>query len=209
MQTLMSRTTRGKFLILVEVDFSENGPRVLKSAADLAATTPDAELHLVHAFGPPVRADHLRWFPELSDIASIEDSDAAGAALLRLAASVPLPDTRVCAHVHEGNTTTVLAQLAENIEADLVVVGNHERAGVTHAFFGSVVEKLVRTAPCPVLIVRSRSIPASEPVATPCSACEASKRLTWGVHLRCLDHASHVRDAHPHQPTPSAFDLSA
>jgi nucleotide-binding universal stress UspA family protein len=201
----MGRNTSGKFLILVEVDFSENGPSVLQSAADLASTTPDAELHLVHAFGPAVRADHLRWFPALSDLLSIEDSDAAGAALDRIAASIPLRDTRVCAHVHEGSATTVIAQLAEDIHADLVVVGNHDRAGVNRSFFGSVAEKLVRTAPCPVLIIRSKSIPTSEPISPPCPACEASKRLTWGAHVRCLAHA-HPGDVHQ---TLSTFDLSA
>jgi nucleotide-binding universal stress UspA family protein len=188
MRTVMGRNTSGKFLILVEVDFSENGPSVLQSATDLALTTPDAELHLVHAFGPAVRADHLRCFPALSDLTSIEDSDEAGAALDRIAASIALRDTRVCAHVHEGSATTVIAQLAEDIEADLIVVGNHDRAGVNRSYFGSVAEKLVRMAPCPVLIIRSKSIPSSGPTAPPCPACEASRRLTWGAHLRCLDH---------------------
>jgi universal stress protein A len=201
MHTLMDRNTSGKFLILVEVDFSEKGPSVLQSAADLASTTPDAELHLVHAFGPAVRADQLRCFPALSDLTSIEDCDAAGDAVDRIAASIPLADTRVCAHVHEGSATTVIAQLAEDIEADLVVVGNHDRAGVNRAFFGSLAERLVRVAPCPVLIIRSKSLPSSEPIAPTCPACEASKRLTWGAHVRCLDHAPRHSGASVHHQT--------
>lgn len=209
MHTLRGRNSSGKFLILVEVDFSEKGSSVLQSAADLTSTTPDAELHLVFAFGPAVRADQLHWFPALSDLPSIEDSDAAGAALHRLAASIPLGDTRVCAHVHEGSATTVIAQLAEDIEADLVVIGNHDRVGVSRSFFGSVAEKLVRMAPCPVLIIRCKSSPSSEPIAPPCPACEASKRLTWGAHRRCLDHAPrHPGEPTPH-PAPSAFDPGA
>ena len=208
MGTLTGRNASGKFLILVEVDFSEKGTSVLQSAADLASTTPDAELHLVHAFGPAVRADQLRWFPELSDLTSIEDSDAAGAALHRIASSIPLRDTRVCAHMHEGSATTVIAQLAEDIEADLVVVGGHDRARGNRSFFGSVVEKLVRLAPCPVLIILSKTVPSSEPIAPPCPACEASKRLTWGAHLRCLDHASRHSGASTHHQTPSISDLS-
>jgi nucleotide-binding universal stress UspA family protein len=202
MRTLIGRNTSGKFLILVEVDFSENGRSVVDSAADLAATMPDAELHLVHAFGPVVRADELRWFPAVSDLASIEDSDEAGAALHRIAVSIPLRDTRLCAHVHEGSATTVIAQLAEDIEADVVVVGNHDRAGGNRAFFGAAVEKLIRMAPCPVLIIRSKSIPSPEPIAPPCPACEAGKRLTWGVHLRCLDHASPHRTLSQDQTYP-------
>jgi nucleotide-binding universal stress UspA family protein len=190
----MDRNASGKFLILVGIDFSENGSRVLRSAADLASTTPDAELHLVHAFGPAVKADNLGWFPALSDLASIEDSDAASAALHQLATSIPLRSERVCAYVHEGSATAVITQVAEDIEADLVVVGSHDRAGANRAVFGSVAEKLVRSAPCPVLIIRGKSIPSTDPVAPPCPACEASKRLTWGARLRCLHHAQH--DAH-------------
>ena len=208
MRTLMDRNT-GKFLILAEVDFSEHGPSVLQSAVDLASTTPDAELHLVHAFGRAVRADQLQWFPALSALTSIEDSDAAGAALHRIAAAIPLRDTRVCAHVHEGSATTVIAELAEDLGADLVIVGNHDRGGGNRSFFGSVAEKLVRMAPCPVLIIRPKSIPSSEPIAPPCPACEAGKRLTWGAHLRCIDHAPRHPGASTHHPTPSTFDLSA
>jgi nucleotide-binding universal stress UspA family protein len=209
MSILLGRNTSGKFLILVGFDFSENGPSVLQSAADLASTAPDAELHLVHAFGAAVRADALRWFPALSDLASIEDSDAAGAALHRIAASIAFRNTRVCAHVHEGSATGVIAQLAEDIEADLVVVGNRDRAGLHRSLFGSTAEKLVRIAPCPVLVVRSKSICSSEAIAAPCSACAASNRLTWGAHLRCLDHAERHSGGDTHHPAPSVFDLSA
>ena len=194
MRTLMERNASGKFLILVGIDFSENGPSVLQSAADLASKTPEAELHLVHAFGRAIAADNLRWFPALSDLASIEDSDAAAAALHQLATSIPLGGERVCAYVHEGNATSVVAQVAEDIEADLVVVGGHSHAGVKRGLFGSVAEKLVRTAPCPVLIIRHKSIPSAEPTPLPCPACEASKRLTWGARHRCLQHAE--QDAH-------------
>jgi nucleotide-binding universal stress UspA family protein len=209
MRTLMGRNTSGKFLILMEVDFSENGASVLQSAAELTSTTPDAELHLVHAFGPVVRADQLRCFPALSDLTSIEDCDAAGAALHRIAASIALRDTRVCAHVHEGSATTVIAQLAEDIGADLIVIGNHDRAGGNCPSFGWIAEKLVRTAPCPVLIVRSKTMRSSEPIAPPCPACEAGKRLTWGAHLRCIDHAPRHPDASAHHQVRATFDLTA
>lgn len=208
MHTLLDRNTSGKFLILVEVDFSENGFSVLQSAADLAAATAGSELHLVHAFGPAIRCDGLRWFPALSDITPIEDCDTAGEALHRIAASIRLQDTRVCAHVHEGSPTTVIARLAEELAADLVVIGNHDRRGLYRAVFGSVAERLVRMAPCPVLIIRSKSAPSIEPLAPICAACEATKRLTWGAHIRCLDHA-HYPGERRHGQTPSAFDLGA
>jgi nucleotide-binding universal stress UspA family protein len=194
MRTLVDRKVSGKFSILVGIDFSENGARVLQSAADLAFTTPEAELHLVHAFGPGVSADKLRWFSALSDLASIEDTDGAAAALDQLATSIPLGAERVCAYVQEGSAPSVISQVAEDIGADLVVVGTHDPASVNRPFFGSIAEKLVRTAPCPVLIIRRKSIPPDDRIVVPCSACEASKRLTWGAFRWCVDHAPY----HPH-----------
>jgi nucleotide-binding universal stress UspA family protein len=192
----MDRNVSDKFLILVGIDFSENGQAVLQSAVDLAFTTPEAELHLVHAFGPAVPADDLRWFSALSDLGPIEDSDAAATALHQLATSIPLRAERVCAYVHEGSATAVITQVAEDIEADVVVVGTHDHQRVNRAFFGSVAEKLVRTAPCPVLLIRRKSVlPSADSSAPLCPACEAGKRLTWGAHPRCLHHAqshSHV-----------------
>jgi nucleotide-binding universal stress UspA family protein len=187
----MERNASGKFLILVGIDFSQDGASVLESAADLASTMLEAELHLVHAFGPAVPADNLRWFPALSDHASIEDSDAAAVALDQLATSIPVRAERVCAYVHEGSATTVIEQVAEDIDADLVVVGGHDRRGVNRGLSGSVAERLVRTAPCPVLIIRRKAIPSADTVMVPCPACEASNRLTWGARDRCLHHAEH------------------
>ena len=189
MRTLMDRNASGKFLILVGIEFSEIGSRVLQSAADLASTMPESELHLVHAFAPPVATKDLRWFPALTDFSSIEDSDGAAAALYQLAASIPVCAERVCAYVHEGSATAVITQVAVDIEADLVVVGGHDRAARSPGYFASVAERLVRTAPCPVLIIRRKSSPSVDPIAVPCPACDASNRLTKGARLRCLDHA--------------------
>jgi nucleotide-binding universal stress UspA family protein len=42
----------------------------------------------------------------------------------------------------------------ENRDIDLIVMGTHGRTGLTHALMGSVAEKVVRLAPCPVLVTR-------------------------------------------------------
>ena len=47
-----------------------------------------------------------------------------------------------------------IAEYAEESQADLIVMGTHGRNGVTHLLMGSVAERVVRIAPCPVLTVR-------------------------------------------------------
>jgi nucleotide-binding universal stress UspA family protein len=49
-----------------------------------------------------------------------------------------------------------IADAANSVKADLIVMSTHGRTGIAHALMGSVAEKVVRTAPCPVLTVRPR-----------------------------------------------------
>ena len=55
-----------------------------------------------------------------------------------------------------GTTHVEICNLAERLDVDLVVIGTHGRGGLSHAILGSVAEKVVRRAPCPVLTVRSK-----------------------------------------------------
>jgi nucleotide-binding universal stress UspA family protein len=49
-----------------------------------------------------------------------------------------------------------IAAAAKQVKADLIIMATHGRTGVTHLLMGSVTERVVRSAPCPVLIVRPR-----------------------------------------------------
>ena len=53
-----------------------------------------------------------------------------------------------------GATPTEICAAADELGADLIVIGTHGRGGLSHALLGSVAEKVVRKAPCPVLTVR-------------------------------------------------------
>jgi nucleotide-binding universal stress UspA family protein len=54
----------------------------------------------------------------------------------------------------EGIPFQVIIETAESQDIDLIVIGTHGRTGLTHALMGSVAEKVVRLAPCPVLVTR-------------------------------------------------------
>jgi nucleotide-binding universal stress UspA family protein len=55
-----------------------------------------------------------------------------------------------------GDPATVIAECAASGKYDLLVLGTHGRTGLSHALLGSVAEKVIRRAPCPVLTVRTR-----------------------------------------------------
>lgn len=53
-----------------------------------------------------------------------------------------------------GQAATAIVHQAEHVKADMIVMGTHGRSGLPHMLLGSVAEKVVRTAPCPVLTIR-------------------------------------------------------
>jgi nucleotide-binding universal stress UspA family protein len=57
----------------------------------------------------------------------------------------------------EGNPSAEIVRTAQEINADLIVLGTHGRKGLSHVLMGSVAERVARHAPCPVLIVREKS----------------------------------------------------
>ena len=66
-------------------------------------------------------------------------------------------ETEVVPHVLVGPPAQEIARVARSVDADLIVVGTHGRRGVPRLVLGSVAERLVREASCPVLVVREKS----------------------------------------------------
>ncbi len=58
--------------------------------------------------------------------------------------------------ITEGRPADAICALAKEISADMIVMGSHSRPGLRHVFLGSVAEKVLRSAPCPVLIVHPK-----------------------------------------------------
>lgn len=58
--------------------------------------------------------------------------------------------------VESGHPTDVIVRMAQEHDVDLIVMGTHGRSGLPHLLMGSVAEKVVRLAPCSVLVVRAR-----------------------------------------------------
>jgi nucleotide-binding universal stress UspA family protein len=151
----MARITR----ILVPTDFSETSDAALRYARMLAETF-GASLHLVHAFEDPYAAGALT--PEVYGTIPQELRDSA----LRLATTnleqrLPATDrSRGTTAVVMGAPAAAIVKYATENGIDLIVMDTHGRGGVAHLLLGSVAEKVVRTAACPVLSVR-------EPAAAP------------------------------------------
>ena len=106
---------------------------------------------------------------------------------------------RVIVHVRRGSAADEIAQLAADLDADLVVVGSHGRRGVSRLVLGSVAERVSRLARCPVWIIRPKAHDASEriPEIEPtCRDCLKRRDETNGAELWCARHSEHHIRAH-------------
>jgi nucleotide-binding universal stress UspA family protein len=140
--------------ILVPVDFSEHSQRALDSAKTLAEKF-GASIHLLTVVPDPfVLPDPSSWYvpvpPEYVDGLRRDAEDHLRGLLT--------PDERNRFRAHSamlfGNASASILEYIERESIDLVVMGTHGRGGIARAVMGSVAEKVVRSAPCPVLTVR-------------------------------------------------------
>jgi len=70
----------------------------------------------------------------------------------------------VVSHIRSGSAASQIAQLADDVRADLVVVGTQGHTGITRLLLGSVAHGVVSLAPCTVLVVRDRNFAQAAPV---------------------------------------------
>lgn len=138
--------------IVVATDFSTQAERAVEYAVELARRF-DASVHLVHGFMVPLMPGPEAGLPLPADVVtSMEQSAKKGLedTVARYGkGSVPME-----AHLKWEDPRHAVVDVANEIKADLVVVGTHGRKGLKRALLGSVAESVVRFAPCPVLTVR-------------------------------------------------------
>jgi len=137
--------------ILCPVDFSPCSRNALTAATDLAMASEGA-LTIVHVWQPP-----FYGAPEAMIAGDVIQAmaDDAERALADWEASVKAAGIKtVKSTMVTGAPWNEIIRLVEVTHADLVVMGTHGRTGLTHALIGSVAEKVVRHAPCAVLVIR-------------------------------------------------------
>ncbi len=137
--------------ILCPVDHSECSYLALKYAISLALKD-EAKLYLMHVIDSRLYDTEIYKFSPYklneADMSKIHED---------LIESLPEGTTdvlKVETIVVKGIPFHEIINAATEINADIIVIGTHGRTGLSHMMIGSVVEKVVRKAPCPVLTVR-------------------------------------------------------
>jgi nucleotide-binding universal stress UspA family protein len=140
--------------ILVPLDFSPNSDRALVYARGIAQKF-SAALHLVHVCEVPMMsaASTAGYAVAYGDWAQ-RLGEEAEQQLAGVAARVA--DCRVTTEVLFGPPAHAIVEAASTNDVDLIVMGTHGHRPAMRVIMGAVAERVVRTAPCPVLTVRER-----------------------------------------------------
>src|SRR5439155_5502006 len=85
----------------------------------------------------------------------------------KLVAKAKKAGVRTSGLLLEGNPAQQIVRAAKSTRTDMIVMGTHGRTGLAKLFIGSVAQRVVSTAPCPVLTVRSRQAPGARCVGNP------------------------------------------
>ena len=140
--------------ILCPVDFSDFSDYAMRYAALLAQKF-EAHLTLLHVVAPilvPLPGDALVPPMRQADLADI--ADACRERLTRTAGDLAEKGITVACQVTSGVPYLEILRMAEELHADMIVMGTHGRSGLVHLMIGSVAERVVRKAPCAVLTVK-------------------------------------------------------
>lgn len=132
--------------VVVAYDFTEDANAALDRAVELAGWNPKLVLHVVTAIrhGQSYdQAEHAR-LALLEHVERIVSETHPGAGI------------QVFAHARIGGPDDEILGLAEDVGADLIVIGSHDRGPVGRAIHGSVSEAVVHRARCPVMLARRK-----------------------------------------------------
>ncbi|WP_428266059.1 universal stress protein [Haliangium sp.] len=202
----MRKANDQPFHIVVGFDFSEFSKLALAEALGLASLNERTVLHILgvlddsSGLGPVVAETKVDY--RTAEAVQAEIKKVVETKLEKYRPS----DFQFFIHARLGTPAEEILTLADEVDADLVVVGTHGRSGLERLFMGSVAERVVRHARCPVLVMRSKpateegddeaeSDEAYQPEPA-CPQCVVRRLETDGREWWCDEHAGSYVQPH-------------
>lgn len=139
--------------ILVPVDFSSHASSALKLAVRMAQDS-SATVHVLHAYALPLalNSPYPVKIPE-SVLEALREE--AARKLEETLDEVSASGVKFEKHLVQASPAAGIVDAARDLEVDLIVMGTRGLTGLAHVLLGSVAERTLRAAPCPVLTVKS------------------------------------------------------
>lgn len=132
--------------VVVAFDFSPSAELALARAIEIAARAPQHVLHIVTAL------DATTY-----DAADQVQRGIAERAIAALDGRPNAAEVQFYVHARIGKPVDEILGLARDVGADLIVIGSHGKTGIERALLGSVSERVVREAGCPVMVARTKT----------------------------------------------------
>ena len=149
--------------ILCPTDFSEPSYKALETANELAKHF-NAEIILIHILSPVFVYPATALAPGLSKVSEISDVDRDEMAYKSLSMTLKekvSESIKSRSIMGKGNPAEEIVRSAREEKADLIVIGTHGFTGWRHLILGSVAEKVVRLASCPVITIPAHRTPVT------------------------------------------------
>lgn len=141
--------------LLVAYDFSEDSDAAIGWAQELAGTT-GASVHVLHVVRRPLEVLSPYEIP-VPETLMAEVRRNAAERLAPVVERLKRSGVSAEAHVREGFTADAIVVEARSLRADLIVMGTRGLTGLKHVLLGSVAERTMHHAPCPVVTVKADS----------------------------------------------------
>lgn len=148
--------------ILVPVDFSRHSQQALDYALEFAAPL-QAEVLVLHVVEPVAYATPADLYAGMAtQLGSLlaEQRRSARRQLDQVVEASSKRGVRMSAHLRDGVAYREVVEAAKKLGAGMIIQATHGRTGLAHVLMGSVAERVVRTAECPVLTIRTSGKPA-------------------------------------------------
>lgn len=144
--------------VVVAYDFSPSSEQALARAIEVAARAPQHVLHIVAVIAPHDRLHGGGPFKHVT----YDEAEAVQKSIIEnvtkaFAGRPTAADVQFFVHARIGKPAEEILQLASEVGADLIYIGSHGMTGVERMLLGSVSERVVREAHCPVLIARPKT----------------------------------------------------
>jgi nucleotide-binding universal stress UspA family protein len=199
---LSTMMTERPYIVVAAIAFDETGVSALQEALCSEQRRPGAELHLVHVVAEsathPSSSEPLS--PEMTLTGAPKELQRRIALL-----GVDRP-MKITAHIRVGSPSTAILQTAVDLDADLIIVGTRKRRGVEKLVFGSVAERVLHHAHCPVLVAMPKDhLRASQSagIEPPCPDCKELRSGPDGANVWCERHSRPRAHVHVYQPSDS------
>jgi nucleotide-binding universal stress UspA family protein len=186
---LTSSSSREPFRLVVGFKPTDSGKHAFEEAARIARRIPECAVHLVHvAGGAPTEAklielaEHLRLYTE-------EMAQALGG----------MPGVTMSVHVRHGDVAPELATFANELSADMILLGSNRRHLRT-LYASPTADKIASQSPLPIVVAgpRPRAEAKTEPeIEPPCVDCVQVRFESGGTTWWCARH-SHHHGIRPH-----------